>query len=262
MDYNYNKSFKMIPYILILCLLTFLFYEYYIYIFKNKLNNLNNIIPKNSVRVSPLSGEIIQNVTSDPPLLQVNYEYKDISKLYKVNTADIVVEEFSPYSDSLNYTGIFYSKNISLNESISSISHISVNSLPTINFIDYLDLNKYLFSNKINTLLISYTPDLCTNLIYKDNVYYYYPHKVQDINSFSNEPITFKNIIIDPDYLSKKVHTGLLFSGGKSQKLEIYNQNIKMINLSKDLPFSLLRGNTLWIKCIPSTKIITGYSPL
>lgn len=259
MNNNHNKIFSAFGYIVILLFLAFLFYKYYATIFINGGNN-KSIPPENSINVSPITGEVVQNVTTNAPLLQVTYELSDISRLYKITSADIVIEEYSSDSRSLTYKGIFYNKNISLNESISAISSISTNSLPSIKFLDPLELDKNLFSNKIDTIFISYTPDLNTSFIYRDGKYHHYSTKVQDVNSFSNTPITFKNVLVELGNKSEEAHDGMLFSGGKLQKLRIIGTKITMVNDSKELPFSLLRGNTIWIKCPNSSKIITADS--
>ncbi|WP_238884319.1 hypothetical protein [Clostridium sp. YIM B02551] len=259
MNNNHNKIISALGYIFILFFLAFLFYKYYATIFINGENNKSNP-PNNSINVSPITGEVIQNVTSNAPLLQVTYDYNDISRLYKITSADIVIEEFLSESGSLIYKGIFYNKNISLNESISTISSISTNSLPTIKFLDPLELDKNLFSNKIDTIFISYTPQLNTSFIYKNGEYFHYSTNVQDVNRFSNTPITFKNVLVEFGDKSGDTHDGMLFSGGKLQKLKISGTKITMINDSKELPFSLLRGNTIWVKCPNSSKIITADS--
>lgn len=255
---NDNKFFIFIIYILVGFLIIFVSYNSYINLFNKNIKS-KTTPPPNSINVSPITGEVIQDVNTSYNLLKVCYNSSNITELYGINKADIVIETYNPMSNSLSYDGIFYNKHIPIKESISSISTISLDSLPYIDFIDPPDLGGYNFSEDVNTIFIPFSDSLNTSFVFQKGQYYHFSKNVKDIHKTSNTPLAFTNILIE--FISssnENINQGLLFSGGKLQRLNIDVNNIRMINNNKEINLSLLRGNTLWIKCPDKTKIVTA----
>ncbi|ERK32430.1 hypothetical protein [Clostridium intestinale] len=253
-----DKLFAFIVYILIGFLIIFVSYNSYINLLKKDVKD-QTTQPPNSINVSPITGEVIQDVNTSYNLLKVCYNSSNITELYGINKADIVIETYNAVSNTLSYDGIFYNKHIPIQESIENISTISLDTLPYIDFIDPPDLDSHEFNENIDTIFIPFSDSISTSFIFQKGQYYHFSKNVKDVHKTSNAPLAFTNILIEfTSSFNDSVNQGLLFSGGKLQRLNIEGNNIKMINNSKEINLSLLRGNTIWIKCSDKIKIITA----
>lgn len=254
---NEDKLFNIIVYFVIGILIVFVSYNSYkILLNKNQRNKTTP--PRNSINVSPITGEVVKDVNTSYNLLKVQYDISDITSLYGINDADIVIENYNPTSNSLSYNAVFYNKEIPLQDSIESISTISMDSLPEINFIDPPDLDSYKFNEDVDTIFIPYGDFINTSFIYQDGQYYHFSKNVKDIHKLSNSPLGFTNVLIEFHSNNNASKEGLLFAGGKLQRLRIDGNDIKMLNNNKEINLSLLRGNTIWIKCPDFIKIVTA----
>ncbi|MGL4452893.1 MAG: DUF3048 C-terminal domain-containing protein [Sarcina sp.] len=209
--------------------------------------------PRNSLEVSPLSGNSITTQTSSDIIYNIKYEDSNIFELYKIYDNEIVFETYDATADILKYTASSI-YNIGSHPSISYLGTDDVNEFPNLSFINYSNKNNYKFENSNSDVFIEYSDDVATSFVYTSGLYKY-------INSVSQQSehvdtghgLTFSNIIVQfIDDNNKAEGTGIVFSGGISQKI-VWKHNLFMFEKDNS-PLTLNQGKSIWITLKTSDK--------
>lgn len=251
--------YNIFLYILICVLIVLISFDIYKYLAMN----INKKQPKNSVYVSPLTGERIQEVNTSNFLLEVEYSRNELKQLTKIEEADIVYETYLRTTNNLIYKGIFYNKKVPPHHSIEVIKTLDISSLPKLQFMDVLEMNKYNFKDNCDTIFIEYSKTVSSSFTFNGESYEHYTDSTIDKNPITNKPFTFSNIIVeyitsDKNNLSTSEADwdGYLFSQGKAQK--IYRINDQFYLEDKKTPLTITKGNTFWIRTDKFTEVITS----
>lgn len=255
----YKKIINYLFYIIIFVLILIM-----IFTFAKVLHKEINYVPKNSINVSPITGErleaVYQNVKNPMEVTYMNSNETD--GFAGMGDADIVYEYMN--GETMIYKAIFYNKMPEKKFPITHMDNINLDALPKFNFLDMIDLS---LENRKNAtvLFISFSPEFYSNFVYEDGLYYHFKNNVKDTDENTNKPISISNIIIQlvdesSPYLSKDIDgkgDGLLFCGGKVMNIK-WNKESKPIKITDEQgnDVSLLRGKTWWIIVKKNTSVV------
>ncbi|MBU3196809.1 DUF3048 C-terminal domain-containing protein [Clostridium algidicarnis] len=256
---NVDKLFDYIIKVLIAVLIIIIIINIYTYI-----NYKKKYVPNNSINVSPITGEIITNVYNRDTLpISVNYtDIYENNSICGLGKADIIYE-YIDENQKLNYNAIFYSNIPNNNYPISSIRTSKLDSIPSFNFKDGVDVD----SNLINAeyLFINLNNLYTSNFIYKDGVYEHFLGSLPHVDSLDKEIIKATNVIVQfvDDPISFKSSDkndsghGMLFSSGKALNMKwVKDDNKTSIYDANEVPLSIVRGNTWWVIIDKSNSLI------
>lgn len=263
MKLSYKELFiNFLIYLLTFILIAFIATDFYKYISKNS----NKTHPRNSISVSPLTGQRIQEVTTSNALLEVEYSSKRLKDLSYIDEADILYETYLRTTNTLMHRGVFYNKKIIPSNSIEAIKTLDLSSLPKLEFMDSLELNKYNFKTDCDTIFIEYSKTVSSSFTYNGEDYVHYTDSSVDKHPITNKPLAFSNVLVqyiskEPDEYKKNLTVkgdgeGILFSKGKRQ--QVYWHDNSFFLEDKKTPLTLSKGNTFWIKTDKFTDVITS----
>lgn len=213
-------------------------------------------VPKNSIHVSPLTGERIKSAFLENTPFEVTYTaVENTISLDGISNAEIIYE----YLDSHGvpyYKALFQKSLPAKSKPIISIDSFPTKLLPKLNFIDNIDLPKD-FTKSAESIFVALSYNLFSNFIYEDDCYHHYRDTYKDIDNSTSKPITVSNVIVQ--FVNKNVEIlspqvlgsgkGLLFRGGKVIDIKwdrSKNKPIKVID-EEGNSISLIRGKTWWI---------------
>lgn len=241
-----SKTINILIYILIFSLSLLILYNFYLI--------YNNISapkdpPRNSVQVSPLTGEEVTSVSYSNKIIKVVYN-SNTSSLGGLSKASMVFEHSE--NNRKVISALFLENDLIKDPSMDLISESYSDILPTINFIPSKSLDNY-YKEDINSINIKLDTNLNSNFVFLNN--YYYPINSDsktfdfDPNTFadlSQHPASYTNIIVDNSELESD--TLLVFSGGKMKKI------------SANSPIYLLQGKTYVITLNHNSTIETSFN--
>lgn len=245
-----DKLFDYIIKLLIAILISIILFNIYKYI-----NYKKNYIPNNSINVSPITGEIITSVYNEDTVpISVNYtDIYENDSICGLGKADIVYE-FIDENQKLNYNAIFYSNIPHNNYPISSIRTSELDSIPSFNFKDVVDVDPNLADAKY--VFINFNNLYSSNFIYKDGVYEHFLANLPHVDTLDKEIIKASNVVVQfvdgpislPCSTSNNFGEGMLFSGGKALNMKwIKDSNKINIYDSNEIQIPIVRGNTWWV---------------
>lgn len=233
---NRNLTEKIANYfILILFLILLSLVGYNVYIIFNKITTPKKI-PRNSIRVSPISGELL-NVSSPISITKVKYNDDNLDLLGSIDKASIVFESYSKGENKLNYSALFDSFSFSLSSSMEIIIYQSEDSIPKFNFVPHSTLKENNFYNEASVINIVQSLDTSYSLLYYDGVYHRFD-KAIEASTLNNTPLIFDNIIIcknEETYLFTK---GLFKKISSNEELTLSQGKTYYITLSSNGNFS------------------------
>lgn len=247
-----------IIYILVIIFIIIVFYSFFKMI-KYKIN----YIPQNSINVSPLTGERIQDVYKENHLpVELTYVNKgNEENLCGLSNANIIYEYAN--NGEIIYKAIYYDKIPPKTSSSTKTNDISISSLPKLNFIDIVDLKKE--SENAEYIFVDLLKNMCSNFVYKDGLYYHFKNSKEDLDLYNNKQLSTSNIIVqfvdeNITNVSKDIEgsgKGLLFYGGKTMKIK-WDKHSKPIRITdeKGEDVSLIRGNTWWILAPKNSSVV------
>lgn len=222
-----SKSISTLIYTLIFILSLLVLYNFYL-IFKNI--TAPKTPPKNSVKVSPLTGEQVTKVSSSNNIVKVIYDTNCL-EYAGISNASIIFESYSFGSKEIS--ALFLEEDLAKNPSMKVISENYSSILPVISFIKNEDLSSYI-KNNITKITITINDNINTNFLFINGFYHHLTEGIEDYDPVNNETIVYRNLIVDIS--SKEPDTLLIFSDGKLRK----------VSLSSNL--NLLQGKTYWLK--------------
>lgn len=240
-----NKVITIIIYFLTVFLMCLILYNMYLLINKS---SYSNEAPKNSIKVSPISGEDIHNVSNMNTIYKVTFKNKPIDKLLAIPKASIIYANYDNSSNSNSYSALFLDEDFTKDDSMLTISTVSRDKLPNIEFIDSSALNKYSYFKLIDNITLITGKDSYSNFFYYNGAYHHFTQSYKDKNSISNNPITYQNIIIDVS--NQKENTLYVYSSGMFRE---YNKNSKLF---------LSKGKTFWLTLNKNSSIYSSFSNL
>lgn len=212
-------------------------------------------IPRNSINVSPITGERISTFSENLSPIEVTYSSTENAKfLAGISEADIIYEYLGNDDRSI-YKAIFYTKQPIEKYPVSQMNVLSLKSIPKFTFKDIVDIQSK-YTDQADYIFVNHTINNSSNFIYKDGSYRHFKNEIEDKDPSNDKPIIISNIIIqyiqeDVENVSKEIRgngKGVLFCGGKIINInwENHNSPIKITD-EEGNPISLMRGNTWWI---------------
>ena len=222
-DNNLRKLINYTIYSLIFILSILIIYNAYL-IYSNI--TLSKTPPKNSVRVSPLTGEEFTNVSSSKNILKVIYN-KNSNSYGSLSSASIIFEEVE--NNIWNIYALFMEDDLCRDSTMDIVSEYYSNDLPIINFNSPPGIS----CSIIDTVNINYSNKDSSNFIFFNNTYYHFYNNCEDLDSSTSNTVSYNNIIIDISTLEN--NTILVFSKGKCYKQ------------LKSTPLYLSKGKSYWI---------------
>lgn len=224
-----NKIVTITIYFLTSILTILIFYNI-ILIFSKNFNSSQP--PRNSIQVSPISGEKVYNVSNMNAIYKVSYKNVPLNKLPSLSKASIIYDTYNESTNSNSYSALFLGDNFTRDDSMLSISSILTAELPNITFIDSSKLKDYSYAKLIDSINLTNNHSSYSNFLYYNGEYHHFITSLEDKDTFSNKPITYQNIIIDAS--RQKDNILYVYSGG------LFRTYIKGDNLF------LSKGKTYW----------------
>lgn len=221
--------------------------------------------PRNSISVSPFTGERIQLVQASTAYSYVKYRNNNLSDLYNIDCADIVYEYYNGKLEKKEYSAIFYNHEIKFHNTMESITPNYLSSDSVFNFMDILDIKKYNFSLPGDVIFLRYNNSLFSKFLYKDGQYIHFSSSINDRASISNKELAYSNVVIqfidkntvnplkDIPFNIQGIGKGILFTAGGHK--EIYWKDSKIFLEGCNEPFTLQRGQTFWVITDKNTDI-------
>lgn len=235
-----NEILSIIKYILAIILGILIIYTFFLY----RRLNIGTFPPRNSLEVSPLSGQSLMAINNDGTIFNLKYNNSNIFELYKIYDSEIVYELFDEKTNSLSYKAAT-TTHIGSHPSITYLDSNNSTNFPILSFINYSKNKEFDLENSSADIFLEYSEDTATSFIYTNGKYKY-------INSITQESehvdtgyaLTFSNVVVQ--FIdSENKGEGILFTAGKSQNFSFENNNF-ICNATKK-PISLNTGNTIWI---------------
>ncbi|MGL4772823.1 MAG: hypothetical protein ACRC2K_04570 [Clostridium sp.] len=193
-----------------------------IYLIINKISK-PKAPPRNSIRVSPITGENI-NVGTHLSITKVNYNENVFELLGYIENASVVYESYSLVNKQFSYSALFHNLDFKLHDSMKIITYENNSSIPNFKF---KESNELLLNDfNANASKISISQDIDTNYSFL-----YYDDKYHKSTTLSNTNLAFDNIVID-DCKSNNV---IIFTKGYVKEF------------SKDNYILLSQGKTYYI---------------
>lgn len=212
-------------------------------------------IPRNSVNVSPITGERTSAFSENISPIEVTYSSTENTRfLSGLSEADIIYEYLGNDDKSI-YKAIFYTKQPSKKYPVAQIDTLSLKSIPKFTFKDIVDIQSE-YSKEANYIFVNHTINNSSNFIYKDGFYSHFKNEIEDKDLSTDKPIIISNIIVqyiqeDVDNVSTEIKRngkGVLFCGGRIINIKWENNNTPIkITDENGNPVFLMRGNTWWI---------------
>lgn len=194
---NRSLSEKIANYlILILFLILLTLVGYNVYIIFDKITTPKEP-PRNSIRVSPISGENI-NVSTPISITKVKYNDDNLDLLGSIEKASIVFEDYNESNDKLNYSALFNNFSFTLSSSMEVVVYQSQESLPKLNFVDSKSLKENNFTDTSSVINIVQGQDSNYTILYYDGVYHRFD-KAIEASTLDNTALTFENIVVSKD---------------------------------------------------------------
>ncbi|MGL4741500.1 MAG: hypothetical protein ACRC41_11960 [Sarcina sp.] len=237
-----NEILSIIKYILAVILAVLIIYTFFLY----RRLNVGTFPPKNSLEVSPLSGQSLMTINNDGTIFNVAYNGSNIFELYKIYDNEIVYEIFDKKTNTLSYKAATTNP-IGSHKSITYLDSDNSDNFPTLSFNNYSKDKEFNLENSSADIFLEYDENNATSFIYTNGRYKY-------INSITQESehndtgyaLTFSNIVIQLiDSENKNKGEGILFTAGKNQHFSFENNNFTFKESKK--PLTLNKGNTIWI---------------
>ena len=229
---NLHRISSFIIYLLILVLIILISYS--LYMLYNK--KYPKTPPRNSINVSPFTGQRIQPVNSLNNFNYVNYNKNTLTELNNIDDADIVYEWYNPNLNKKEYSAIFYDKTIKPTISMETLIKVPLTSMTKFNFMDSLDINKYDFNFTCDVIFLGFTNELSSSFIYKNGEYYHYSSNCKDKHVISNKDLSYTNVVIqfidtyndisEIPFLSTSTGKGLLFTSADIKRFIGRDPNI------------------------------------
>ena len=213
-------------------------------------------IPRNSVFVSPVTGERVTSVSTGIKPIEVTYiPVKSSTALNGISNAALIYE----YIDKTGkpcYKALFHDKAPGKSSSMTSIESTSDRHLPKFNFIELKNLPKD-YIRPARSVFVNLGNTVFSNFLYENGQYYHYRDTFKDIDKAASKQVAVSNIIVqfigegikvDSPYIEGS-GKALLFSGGRVIDIKWdknKNKPIKVVD-EEGKPISLLKGSTWWI---------------
>lgn len=239
-----NKITKIIIYTLIIFLISLILYNLFLVLNKSY---YSNEIPKNSIQVSPISGEKISSVVNMNNIYRINFKNLPIDKIPSILNASIVYDHYDEKDDITSYSALFLDSDFTLDNSMLTVSSIMLKDIPIVSFIDSSKLKDYSYINPIDSILITNSNNSFSNFFYYHGYYHHFTKSIEDTDQISNKHIEYNNIVIDVS--SIKENKLYVFSGGlfkefnKDETLYLSNGKTFWCILNKNSSINLLFSN-------------------
>lgn len=234
---NKSLSEKIANYfILLLFIILLTLVGYNVYILFTKIT-MPKEPPRNSIRVSPISGENI-SVTSPLSITKVIYGDDNLDSLGSIDKASIVYENYDTVKNQVKYSALFDNLSFSLNPSMEIVFYQSEEDIPKINFIKETSLKENSFVKESSIINIFQNGDIGYSIVYYDG-YYHKFDKAIEASTLENTTLTFDNIVI------KKNDTFFIFTKGFEKEIS----SLDILTLSK--------GKSYYINLSPSGYFTT-----
>lgn len=223
-----NKIVTLTIYFLTIILTILILYNM-ILIFRK--NIPHSYIPRNSIKVSPITDEKIYNVSNMKSIYKVNYKNVPLNKLASLSKASVIYDTCNESNDSSSYSALFLGDDFTRENSMLTISSVLADELPNITFINSSNLKDHSYMKSIDSIILTNNLNTYSNFFYYDGEYHHFTKSLEDKDPVSNKPITYKNVIIDAN---NHENTLYVYSGG------LFRNYIKGNNLF------LSKGRTYW----------------
>ena len=194
-------------------------------------NSPNTPSPRNSIKVSPISGEKVYNVSNMKAIYKVNYKNVPLNKLSSLSKASIIYDTYNESNNSNSYSALFLGDDFTREDSMLTISSTLTEELPNITFINNSDLKDYSYIKSIDSIILTNNLNSYSNFFYYDGEYHHFTKSLEDTDPISNKQITYQNVIIDTNDQGNILY---VYSGG------LFRNYIKGDNLF------LSKGRTYW----------------
>lgn len=224
-----NKIVTITIYFLTSILTILIFYNI-ILIFSKNFNSSQ--APRNSIQVSPISGEKIYTVSNMNEIYKVSYKNVPLNKLSSLSKASIVYDSYDESTNSNSYSALFLGNDFTRDDSMLAISSVLTAELPNITFINSSKLKDYSYVKLIDSINVTNNHSFYSNFFYYNGEYHHFIKSLEDKHTVSNKPITYQNIIIDA-------------SRQKNNILYVYTGGLFRSYINSDTLF-LSQGKTYW----------------
>ncbi|WP_315077884.1 hypothetical protein [uncultured Clostridium sp.] len=240
---NLNKIIRNVIYILTIFLIVLILYNCILLLNNNPFDKTSY---KNSLRVEKIVEDDVYNAFNINSSYKIKFKEKDISQLPSISKAEILMINYDPITSQPNYSAIFFNNDFITDSSMEIISYINENDFPNITFLEYEKLKNEFNNNYIDAISIVDINFSFSNFLYYNNEYHHFNNGVQNIDSSTKLPITYKNIVIDAS--SQKENTLYVYSGGLFKEFQ------------KDSFIYLTKGKTFWMTLNNDSKITYNFS--
>ncbi|NFG42227.1 hypothetical protein FC789_13740 [Clostridium botulinum] len=240
---NLNKIIRNIVYILTIFLIVLILYNCILLLNSGPFDKTSY---KNSLRVEKIVTDDIYDVFNINSSYKIKFKENDINKIPSISKAEILMVNYDPITHESNYSAIFFNNDFIKDSSMEIISYINENDFPNITFLEYENLKNEFNNNYIDTISLVDINFNFSNFLYYNNEYHHFNNGVQNIDSSTKLPMTYKNIVIDAS--SQKENTLYVYSGGLFKEFQ------------KDSSIYLTKGKTFWMTLNTDSKITYNFS--
>ncbi|MBN1066601.1 hypothetical protein DVW02_01155 [Clostridium botulinum] len=239
---NLNKIIRNVVYILTVFLIVLILYNCILLLNSGTFDKTSY---KNSLRVEKIVADDIYDVFNINSSYKIKFKENDINKLPSISKAEILMVNYDPITHESNYSAIFFNNDFIKDSSMEIISYINENDFPNITFLEYENLKNEFNNNYIDTISLVDINFSFSNFLYYNNEYHHFNNGVQNIDSSTKLPMTYKNIVIDAS--SQKENTLYVYSGGLFKEFQ------------KDSSIYLTKGKTFWMTLNTDSKITYNF---
>ncbi|KFX56418.1 hypothetical protein FDC58_17390 [Clostridium botulinum] len=240
---NLNKIIRNVVYILTIFLIVLILYNCILLLNSGTFDKTSY---KNSLRVEKIVADDVYDVFNINSSYKIKFKENDINKLPSISKAEILMVNYDPITHESNYSAIFFNNDFIKDSSMEIISYINENDFPNITFLEYENLKNEFNNNYIDTISLVDINFNFSNFLYYNNEYHHFNNGVQNIDSSTKLPMTYKNIVIDAS--SQKENTLYVYSGGLFKEFQ------------KDSSIYLTKGKTFWMTLNTDSKITYNFS--
>lgn len=240
---NLNKIIRNVVYILTIFLIVLILYNCILLLNSRTFDKTSY---KNSLRVEKIVADDVYDVFNINSSYKIKFKENDINKLPSISKAEILMVNYDPITHESNYSAIFFNNDFIKDSSMEIISYINENDFPNITFLEYENLKNEFNNNYIDTISLVDINFNFSNFLYYNNEYHHFNNGVQNIDSSTKLPMTYKNIVIDAS--SQKENTLYVYSGGLFKEFQ------------KDSSIYLTKGKTFWMTLNTDSKITYNFS--
>ncbi|AIY80396.1 hypothetical protein FDB15_11805 [Clostridium botulinum] len=240
---NLNKIIRNVIYILTIFLIVLILYNCILLLNSGTFDKTSY---KNSLRVEKIVADDVYDVFNINSSYKIKFKENDINKLPSISKAEILMVNYDPITHESNYSAIFFNNDFIKDSSMEIISYINENDFPNITFLEYENLKNEFNNNYIDTISLVDINFNFSNFLYYNNEYHHFNNGVQNIDSSTKLPMTYKNIVIDAS--SQKENTLYVYSGGLFKEFQ------------KDSSIYLTKGKTFWMTLNTDSKITYNFS--